>query len=92
MCIRDRFDCVLDPAMTTSARMLEEMRENDEGFFHFARRMSLEHHNYFNTLTLTEERKHQFEQATNDSIALQLAIEADDKIDFDEYLRRYFAG
>lgn len=86
-----QIDCVLDPAMTTSARMLNEMRENNEGFFHFAKRMSLEHHNYFNTLTLAEDRKHLFEQAANDSIALQLGIEADDTTDFDEYLRRYFA-
>jgi glutamate--cysteine ligase len=89
--LASQFECVLDPAMTTSARMLEEMRENDEGFFHFARRMSMKHHNYFNTLTLTEERKRMFEQAANDSIAMQLAIEADDTIDFDEFLRCYFA-
>jgi glutamate--cysteine ligase len=89
--LANQLESVLDPAMTTSARMLNEMRGNGEGFFHFARRMSLEHHDYFNSLTLTEERKHQFEQAANDSIALQLAIEAGDTIDFDEYLRRYFA-
>jgi glutamate--cysteine ligase len=89
--LASQFDCVLDPAMTTSARMLNEMRENSEGFYHFARRMSLEHYNYFSSLTLTNDRKYQFEQAVRDSIARQLAIEAADKIDFDEYLRRYFA-
>ena len=89
--LASQFDCVLDPAKTTSARMLNEMRKNGEGFYHFARRMSLEHYNYFNSLTLTKDRKHQFEQAVQDSIAQQLAIEEDDTIDFDEYLRRYFA-
>jgi glutamate--cysteine ligase len=86
-----QFECVLDPARTTSARMLNEMRENNEGFFHFARRMSLEHYNYFNSMTLADDRKHQLVQASKDSIDLQLGIEADDSIDFDEYLRRYFA-
>ncbi len=89
--LSSQFDSVLDPLLTTSARMLDEMRENDEGFFHFARRMSLDHHKYFNTLKLSEERKRLFEQATHDSLAMQLAIEAEDKIDFDEYLKRYFA-
>jgi glutamate--cysteine ligase len=89
--LASQFDCVLDPATTTSARMLNEMRVNGEGFFHFARRMSMKHYNYFNTLTLTEGRRHLFEQAANDSIALQRVIEAHDAIDFDEYLRRYFA-
>jgi len=86
-----QLDCVLEPAMTTSARMLNEMRDNSEGFFHFARRMSVEHHNYFNTLALAKDRERQFEQAAADSIAQQLRIEAEDNIGFDEYLRRYFA-
>ncbi len=84
-------ECVLDPALTTSARMLNEMRENGEGFFHFARRMSLKHHRYFNSLKLNEERKRLFELAANDSIAQQLRIEAEDSLDFDEYLKHYFA-
>ena len=86
-----QLECVLDPAKTTSARMLNEMRENSEGFFHFARRMSLGHHNHFNSLALSEDRKHLFEQAANESIAQQLRIEAEDTADFDEFLRRYFA-
>ncbi len=89
--LASQLDCVLDPARTTSARMLNEMRNSSEGFFHFARRMSLEHHSYFNTLTLTKDRQHLFEQAANDSIAQQLRIEAEDNIGFDEYLRHYFA-
>jgi glutamate--cysteine ligase len=89
--LASQFDCVLDPAMTTSALMLDEMRGNGEGFFHFAKRMSMKHHNYFNTLTLTEDRRRLFEQAADNSIALQRAIEADDAIDFDVFLRRYFA-
>ena len=84
-------ECALDPAATTSARMLNEMRENGEGFFHFARRMSLKHHGYFNSLTLSKERKCLFEKVANDSIDQQLEIEANDNLDFDAYLKRYFA-
>ncbi len=89
--LSSQIDCVHDPARTTSARMLSEMNRNKEGFFHFARRMSLQHFDHFNTLQLSGERQRQFEQAAKDSIARQQQIEAEDAIDFDEYLRCYFA-
>lgn len=83
--------CVLDPEETTSAIMLREMRLHNEGFFHFARRMSMQHYRSFNSLALCGERRHLFEQAAVDSIAEQERIEATNSIDFDEFLRRYFA-
>jgi glutamate--cysteine ligase len=83
--------CALDPDLTTSARMLNQMRENGEGFFDFAKRMSMKHYKYFSSLTLSDERKHLFESTAADSLAQQLRIEAEDAVDFDEYLKRYFA-
>jgi glutamate--cysteine ligase len=83
--------CVLDPEQTTSARMLNEMREHHEGFFHFAKRMSMQHCRYFNSLTLCEERKQLFEQAAIDSHAEQRRIESGDSIEFDLFLKHYFA-
>jgi glutamate--cysteine ligase len=83
--------CVVDPETTTSACMLHEMRQNKEGFFHFARRMSLQHYAYFHSLSLSPEKAHLFDQAAADSIKQQHRIEAQDTIDFDEYLRQYFA-
>ena len=83
--------CVLDPEKTTSARMLHEMREHDEGFFHFAKRMSMQHYQHFKRLTLCQGRQQLFEAAAGESIARQHRIEAENSIDFDEFLRRYFA-
>ena len=84
-------ECVRDPSRTTSARMLDEMRRNKEGFFHFARRMSHAHYRHFNSLQLNSERRRLFEQAAEESIKRQLRMEAEDTVDFDEYLRCYFA-
>ncbi len=89
--LASQVECVRDSSRTTSARMLEAMRRNHEGFFHFARRMSHEHYRYFSSLKLSSERQRQFEQAAEDSVARQLRMEAENNIDFDEYLRRYFA-
>jgi len=86
-----QYECVLDPGKTTSARMLDEMRKHNEGFFHFARRMSMQHFRYFKSMTLSPERKHLFEKAARDSIAEKQRIEAENSIDFDEFLKRYFA-
>ena len=85
-----QLECVLDPARTTSARMLNEMREHNEGFFHFARRMSMQHYHYFNSLRLSSERQQLFEWAAAESLAKQRTIEAENSIDFDEFLRRYY--
>lgn len=84
-------ECALDPDLTTSARMLNQMRDNGEGFFDFAKRMSMKHYKYFNSLTLTDERKRLFESTAAHSLAQQLTIESEETIDFDEYLKRYFA-
>ena len=47
--------------------------------------------NYFNTLSLTEDRQRHFEQAAAESITQQHRIEAEDNTEFDEFLRQYFA-
>ncbi len=89
--LAEQMESVADPDRTTSARMLNEMRSNGEGFFHFARRMSVKHYGHFKSLVLSEERMQQFTRAADESIEQQRRIEADDAIDFDEFLRRYFA-
>ncbi|MGB5275584.1 MAG: glutamate--cysteine ligase [Gammaproteobacteria bacterium] len=83
--------CALDPEQTTSARMLNEMRKHHEGFFHFARRMSMQHCRYFSSLTLCEEREQLFEQAAIDSHAEQMRIESSDSVEFEEFLKNYFS-
>ena len=84
-------DAVLNPDLTPSARMLAEMREHGEGFYHFAKRMSLAHHNSCNNRQMVAERVELFEQAATDSLARQQAIEASDDCSLDEYLQRYFS-
>ena len=81
---------VSDAELTPSARMLRIMRERGEGFYHFARRMSHEHYEYFMQVSLSEERRAFFQQQARLSIERQHEIEASDKRSFDEYLQDYF--
>jgi glutamate--cysteine ligase len=79
-----------DPELTPSARMLRIMRENGEGFYHFARRMSQQHNEYFRQVKLSDERRAFFLQHAEASLVSQAQIEAADTLSFDEYLEAYF--
>ena len=82
---------VADPELTPSARMLREMRDRGEGFYHFARRMSEIHQHFFNNLPMSESRERYFTELAIKSIEDQKALEAADEISFPDYLERYFA-
>jgi glutamate--cysteine ligase len=82
---------VLDPGLTPSARMLAEMRERGEGFAGFARRLTEQHREAFLAAPPKPESAAWLEDLTATSLDRQRAIEAADDIDFDEFLRRYFA-
>ncbi|HEX7046673.1 MAG TPA: glutamate--cysteine ligase [Gammaproteobacteria bacterium] len=80
-----------DPEQTPSARMLDEMRSNEESFFDFAMRKSVEHRDAYLAQPLAPERETFFRETAERSLVEQRAIEAADTLSFDEYLERYFA-
>jgi glutamate--cysteine ligase len=82
---------VLDPALTPSARSLEEMRSSGESFAQFALRMSQVHKAYFLDLyPPNEQRLREFAQEAEESLRRQEAIEASDTVTFDQFLANYF--
>ena len=80
-----------DADFTPSARMLDTMRREGEGFFHFAMRMSQQHKAYFSSCDLGPERRAMYGRLTEESLARQKTIEADNGESFADYLARYFA-
>ena len=88
--VKSQIASVFDPDLTPSARMLAEMKENDEGFFHHAQRMSKHHYQYYKTHPLAEEKVKFFEHMAKESLQKQKQIELEDKISFDDYLENYF--
>ena len=88
--VKSQLASVFDPDLTPSARMLAEMEENDEGFFHHAQRMSKHHYRYYKTHELAEDKLKFFEQLAEDSQNRQKQIEQQDEMSFDEYLEDYF--
>jgi glutamate--cysteine ligase len=82
---------IQDPERTPSARMLAEMRSADEGFFHFALRMSQQHQSYFRGLEKNPQREAAFVAEAQQSWLRQQAMEAANEEPFADYLQRYFA-
>jgi len=82
---------ITDPDLTPSARMLAEMDQNKEEYYHFALRKSREHQQWFADRPLDDEQREQFESRARESIEKQQAIEAADVIPFETFLQDYFA-
>lgn len=82
---------VLEPELTPSARMLAVMLEKGEGFFHFAKRMSLQHQEYFRQLTLTNEKRVEFTDWAVRSHEKLKEINELVEPDFGKFLADYFA-
>lgn len=89
--LAEQMDCINDPALTPSARMLAEMRSRGEGFFDFAWRMSHQHREYFRQRQLSPEREALLLDEAEDSRLQQAAIEAADEVSFEQFLADYFA-
>lgn len=89
--LQQQRDKVADSDLTPSARVLADMADNQEEFFHFALRMSQQHQQWFAEHGLTAERQAAFERAARESIERQGEIEAADDISFETFLDNYFA-
>ncbi len=83
---------LLDADFTPSGRMLLEMRENGEGFYQFARRLSLEQWRYFSSRELDGGFRDHMNEVGALSLKQQEALEADQSESFDTFLQRYFDG
>ncbi len=89
--LKQQHACVHDPELTPSARMLAEMHDRREGFYHFAKRMSQQHMQYFNSLQLDTTQRDFYARVAKQSLQEQQKIEAADKGSFDDFLKDYFS-
>jgi len=81
-----------DAEATPSARVIQDMRDNGTGFYHFAMAMAQGHKEYFAALTaLEDERLSLYTEEATASLRRQKEIEDADDISFDEYIERYYS-
>ncbi len=90
--VKSQIGSIFEPELTPSARMLAEMEDHGEGFFHYAQRMSLQHFRYYKKQNLPAEKLAMFERIAKKSIEKQKKKEASDTISFSDYLQQYYAN
>jgi glutamate--cysteine ligase len=79
-----------DYDLLPSARVLAAMRELKLPFAKYTFALSESHEHYFRGRPLDADKATEFQTLAADSIRRQKEIEANDDIDIDEFLRRYF--
>lgn len=80
------------PEETPSARVLNELRESDCGFYQFAMESARGHKDYFASIVgLDKERMAIYEQEAIRSLERQRKIESSDDISFETYLENYYS-
>lgn len=84
-----QFEKTVDPEATPSAKIITEMRNNDESFFEYAQRKTIAHEKELKQRLLTSVNS-ELTQVSADSIADQKQREQSDTLDFDDYLQAYF--
>ena len=87
----EQFKVINDPNLTPSAKMLNEMRENNTVFFKLSSNYSKQHQEQLQNEKLTDDEINFFTQTVQESISKQKKIELEDNISFDDFLHEYFS-
>ena len=90
-CIQVQKDKLNNPEQTPSARILNELKENDEPFFTFAMRRAEEARKAIISKPLNSAEISKFAEVARDSINKQIEMEKKDSVEFDEFLEWYFS-
>ena len=88
--LQQQCEKVDDSDRTPSAKILNEMMGNQEEFFDFSLRMSLQHQQWFASRPLESEKYSWYQKLANESIEKQKSIEQSDDIPFELFLQNYF--
>ena len=89
--VNGELQAIQDPELTPSARVLREMREEDQPFFRIAMGYSTTWAAQFRTEELPADVEERLTQEAARSLQAQKDIEAADNISFEQYLDNYFA-
>lgn len=80
-----------DPDLTPSAKVLREMSQEGEAFFHFAKRRSMGYQQKMCEAETPPKRQQLFKEAVANSNLKREQIEQSDSLSFDDYLDDYFS-
>jgi len=88
--IESKKDLIENPDKTPSAMVLDDIMNRDGSYYHFAKRKSEEHRDYFLQRELDAETQQKIELVAQQSLQQQAEVEAQNGLDFDTFLQKYF--
>ncbi|MCK5881020.1 MAG: hypothetical protein KAG18_04030, partial [Sinobacterium sp.] len=91
ICINRQLEKVHNPALTPSAKILEEMREESLSFKDFGLKHSAHWQSHFAEKPLTGSLLTRFSKLAENSHAQQKAIEAATQTPFNQYLEEFYS-
>lgn len=80
-------DKIEDSELTPSAKVMQRMQETKTPYFKFAMNQSLANSDYFRGMPLSEEKMAEYKEIAQRSNVQRKAIEDNDKLDFDTFLK-----
>ena len=89
--LQEQVAVVQDASLAPSARILEDMRSNKEGFFEMACRISEKHRKQLSNSGLSQIDANFFIKNVRQSVEKQKLLEASDTVSFDQFLQDYFS-
>ncbi len=81
---------IANPSLTPSAKILADMRQQNQSYFGFTMDLSRQHGQQFRERPLSPERQQHFVEQSAESLSQQQQIEAADTLSFDDYLANYY--
>lgn len=88
-CHDSHLELVRAPDLTPSARIIQELKDNNESYYDFASRKSKEHRDIYLQRTLSSQRVQELDALAVESHKKQAALEHDNKQDFADFLADY---
>jgi glutamate--cysteine ligase len=83
---------IFDPDLTPSAQMLNQMKDEEKGFFEYADQFSRKNKKLFNEMSIADEFFAELDHQKTLSVNRQLEIESGDTLSFDDFLADYFSS
>ena len=88
--LQKQMELIRHPELTSSARMLSEMREQKMSVSDFSLQKSREYTQYFQNRPLSAAMRGKLESSVTKSLLEQKYLESEEKIPFEDYLGNYF--
>jgi glutamate--cysteine ligase len=91
LALQHQLEKIDNPSLTPSARVLNDMKKNQQTFFAHALSLAEQHRNYFAARPLDQATHKRFEEMSEASLREQHELESGAQCSFDDYLENYYA-